>query len=78
MQANAPPIPGNFARGLDQEPADPADETVGSFATGEETQPHEHRRQRRFSEGLEALPDSPEKSAVRDFAEGEKHGDARP
>jgi hypothetical protein len=78
MQANESPIPGNFARGLEQEPADPADETVGSFATGEEIQPHDHRRERRFSEGVEALPDSPEKSAVRDFAESEKHGDACP
>jgi hypothetical protein len=78
MQANEPAIPANFARGLDQEPVDPADETVGSFATEEQTQPHDHRRQLRFSEGLEAVREAPEKAAVRDFAESEKHGDACP
>jgi len=78
MQASEPGIPANFARGLDQQPVDPADGTVGSFATGEETQPPDHRRQRRFSEGLDAVPDAPENAAVRNFAEIEKHGDACP
>jgi hypothetical protein len=70
MQTNEPPIRGSFARGLEHTPADQVDDTVGSFATGEETRPHDHRRRRRFSEGIEKLPDSPEKSAERDFAEG--------
>jgi hypothetical protein len=64
------PVPGSFARGVQHEPPTEEDKRVGSFATGEETQPHDHQRRRRFSEGVEQLPDSPEKSAEGNFAEG--------
>ena len=64
------PLPGDFARGIEQDPPTPTSKVVGSFATGAEKRPHDHRRQRRFSQGAEQLPDTPEKEAVRDFAEG--------
>jgi hypothetical protein len=61
---------GNYARGIAKDPPTSEEARVGSFATGAETEEHDHLGKRRFSEGIEKLPDSPEKSAEGDFAEG--------
>ena len=62
----------DFAEGEDDPEAFPQDEEVGSFAEGQEDEPHPVKPHGRFSEGQEDLGyDDPEKHVEGRFSTGE-------